>query len=426
MPFGGGSTVSDCVPSSFISGDNASGSIREECILRDLIDGADESATIAADARARLFSPERVRNMVTLQQEFDGLADFMRGEDGDDGFDRRATGGDDAALRAVATPLDNTEDEEARRLAREIEREEPRPPAPRLVPNAAEGTAVWADGVNADGTPNLIVLTAKQYLSYTLLKDSAGSKQLLTFLSGEGGTGKSTLIRLLVQEWRSQGLRVRVCASSGKAARLIGGHTVHAAFMLHQDGFFLRSSLRLGSKHLAWLATSDIIIIDEISMLTADALDGVSQALKFAVSRGAGRRGYMVFGRVRSDSAAHRERRPALRPSALTPRLTLAQHSRGRRPVPAPGGGEAAGPKRPGLPLQPVVGVSDARAHRAGSPQSRGDAIPRAAVPCAQGVAAPAAGGLGAAGDTRVQEPLPGVCAIQRRHAHPATRRLPT
>ena len=99
-------------------------------------------------------------------------------------------------------------------------------------------------------------LTAKQYLSYTLLKDSAGSKQLLTFLSGEGGTGKSTLIRLLVQEWRSQGLRVRVCASSGKAARLIGGHTVHAAFMLHQDGFFLRSSLRLGSSvHRDWLST---------------------------------------------------------------------------------------------------------------------------------------------------------------------------
>ena len=36
-------------------------------------------------------------------------------------------------------------------------------------------------------------------------------------------------IRLLVQEWRSQGKRVLVCAASAKAARLIGGHTVHHA-----------------------------------------------------------------------------------------------------------------------------------------------------------------------------------------------------
>ena len=46
-------------------------------------------------------------------------------------------------------------------------------------------------------------------------------------LAGEGGMGKSLLIRLLVQHWRSEGKRVLVCASTAKAARLIGGHTVH-------------------------------------------------------------------------------------------------------------------------------------------------------------------------------------------------------
>ena len=57
-------------------------------------------------------------------------------------------------------------------------------------------------------------LTPSQYESYKLLK-CAGKKQLLTFLSGEGGMGKSLLIRLLVQHWRASGKRVLVCAASG-------------------------------------------------------------------------------------------------------------------------------------------------------------------------------------------------------------------
>ena len=44
-------------------------------------------------------------------------------------------------------------------------------------------------------------------LAYELLKQ-AGSKQLVNFLSGEGGMGKSMLIRLLTQWWR----RVRASA----------------------------------------------------------------------------------------------------------------------------------------------------------------------------------------------------------------------
>jgi len=79
-------------------------------------------------------------------------------------------------------------------------------------------------------------------LAYELLKQ-AGSKQLVNFLSGEGGMGKSMLIRLLTQWWRSQGLRVMVLASSGKAARLINGHTVHSACKLHPTGRFLTTKL---------------------------------------------------------------------------------------------------------------------------------------------------------------------------------------
>ena len=58
-----------------------------------------------------------------------------------------------------------------------------------------------------------------QHESYELLK-SAGDTQLLTFLSGEGGMGKSLLIRLLVQHWRANGRRVLICAASASQPKL--------------------------------------------------------------------------------------------------------------------------------------------------------------------------------------------------------------
>ena len=99
--------------------------------------------------------------------------------------------------------------------------------------------------------------------------------------------GKSLLIRLLVQHWRASGKRVLICASSAKAARLIGGHTVHSAFNLRQYGGFYETQLNGSRKHCeqwAWLYTRDIIVIDEISMLTAGALHGVNHALNHIMS----------------------------------------------------------------------------------------------------------------------------------------------
>jgi predicted ATP-dependent serine protease len=127
----------------------------------------------------------------------------------------------------------------------------------------------------------------------------AGDKQLLTFLSGEGGMGKSLLIRLLVQHWRSKGKRVLVCAASAKAARLIGGHTVHSAFKLRLNGGFYETQLDGTEKHTkqwAWLFTRDIIIIDEISMLTAGALHGVNHALNHVMSLSMSKESNVTFG----------------------------------------------------------------------------------------------------------------------------------
>ncbi|EOD12714.1 hypothetical protein EMIHUDRAFT_247338 [Emiliania huxleyi CCMP1516] len=60
--------------------------------------------------------------------------------------------------------------------------------------------------------------------------------------SGQGGVGKSTLIALLVQEWRSQALNVLVTGSSGKAAALLGGVT-DQPYMSHRWVEFTLSEL---------------------------------------------------------------------------------------------------------------------------------------------------------------------------------------
>ena len=141
-------------------------------------------------------------------------------------------------------------------------------------------------------------LRRRQLIAYELLQD-AGDKQILSFLSGEGGMGKSLLIRLLVQYWRSQGKRVLVCASTAKAARLIRGHTVHHAFKLStRNGGFITSRLdgEKHSPHWAWLYSRDIIVIDEISMLSASTLHGVNHALNHVMSLTASATSHDHFG----------------------------------------------------------------------------------------------------------------------------------
>lgn len=88
--------------------------------------------------------------------------------------------------------------------------DEPRPPPPdvRYVNVSCFGeherVATWHEAPR-----RVWRLRRRQLIAYELLKD-AGDKQILSFLtvSGEGGMGKSLLIRLLVRWWRSQGKRV--------------------------------------------------------------------------------------------------------------------------------------------------------------------------------------------------------------------------
>ena len=102
------------------------------------------------------------------------------------------------------------------------------------------------------------------------------------FLTGAGGTGKSYVIRALIDALHREGKDVALTAMTGCAALLLGkgAKTLHswAGIGLGKDSVQtllvkLRKSFRAKKN---WLA-ADTLIIDEVSMMTPDLLDKLEE-----------------------------------------------------------------------------------------------------------------------------------------------------
>jgi ATP-dependent exoDNAse (exonuclease V) alpha subunit len=97
------------------------------------------------------------------------------------------------------------------------------------------------------------------------------------FITGGAGSGKTTLTRALIEEMQKNGKKVACLASTGMAATLIGGQTLHSFFDLgiaNSQGELERNGkLDAAKKIIKLIASMDVIIIDEISMVSAPLLD---------------------------------------------------------------------------------------------------------------------------------------------------------
>jgi len=107
------------------------------------------------------------------------------------------------------------------------------------------------------------------------------------FLTGPAGSGKTYVLNKFIAWAKRQGKQVAVTASTGIAATHLGGTTIHS-----WSGLGIRESL--SEQDLTWLknnttllkrySNTDILIIDEVSMLHGKRLDMVNQACKLCRS----------------------------------------------------------------------------------------------------------------------------------------------
>jgi energy-coupling factor transporter ATP-binding protein EcfA2 len=105
------------------------------------------------------------------------------------------------------------------------------------------------------------------------LKQASDGKNL--FITGRAGTGKSTLLKIIQQELADSKV-ISIVAPTGVAALNIEGDTIHKYFAF-RTGLDSELSKYRAPKHLASL---DILVIDEISMVRADLLDWVDISLR--------------------------------------------------------------------------------------------------------------------------------------------------
>jgi ATP-dependent exoDNAse (exonuclease V) alpha subunit len=97
------------------------------------------------------------------------------------------------------------------------------------------------------------------------------------FITGGAGSGKTTLTRALIDDAVQKGQSVARLASTGMAATLIGGQTLHSFFDLgianSQEELERNGKLDPSKKIIKLIRSMQIIVIDEISMVGAPLLD---------------------------------------------------------------------------------------------------------------------------------------------------------
>jgi ATP-dependent exoDNAse (exonuclease V) alpha subunit len=123
-------------------------------------------------------------------------------------------------------------------------------------------------------------MTASQRTAFEWVKNSPLPD--CCFISGPGGTGKSFLLKAIVSHFElERGKNVAVLATSGTAAHLINGQTAHRFFRL---GIDLSSKMTYGNDDWVTVSVTDVIVIDEISMMSRNLLTAIEHQCRSTAS----------------------------------------------------------------------------------------------------------------------------------------------
>ena len=101
------------------------------------------------------------------------------------------------------------------------------------------------------------------------------------FLTGKAGTGKTTFLREVMKNSAKTAV---VVAPTGVAAINARGVTIHSFFQIspapYIPGAETRDTYGFSKQKLRLIRSIDLLVIDEISMVRADLLDAIDNALR--------------------------------------------------------------------------------------------------------------------------------------------------
>ncbi|WP_278034454.1 helix-turn-helix domain-containing protein [Flavobacterium nitratireducens] len=137
--------------------------------------------------------------------------------------------------------------------------------------------------------------TLSEAAKYTL--QFINQTQRSVFLTGKAGTGKTTLLREIIETTHKNTV---VVAPTGIAALNAGGVTIHSMFQLPFSGFIpshtaesqfsetvkfetkesLRRHFKMNSLKKSVIRNMELLVIDEVSMLRADLLDAMDYMMQ--------------------------------------------------------------------------------------------------------------------------------------------------
>ena len=137
------------------------------------------------------------------------------------------------------------------------------------------------DHISAGGPRTEQTLCAEQLALVELIMNNHN-----VFYTGSAGCGKSTVLKHFIPLLRREGKKVDVLAPTGKAALEVNGRTIHryAGWVprsLGQSLAILESKAR-GKKVFKRLRETDVLIIDEISMVANHVFERLNHIMKSA------------------------------------------------------------------------------------------------------------------------------------------------
>lgn len=117
-------------------------------------------------------------------------------------------------------------------------------------------------------------LTSDQKKAYEIIMSGKD-----VFITGGAGTGKTHLIRKVIDDLRDSGKQVIVCAPTGMAALNVGGATIHRTFGYGKEPCITEKHPKLVVRSPRVVRSADVIIIDEVSMCRMDIMDSIIKSV---------------------------------------------------------------------------------------------------------------------------------------------------